>query len=94
MRGGLIAPSASRLPRQTPPEASRASSSPPGQQEVVRAAVYDALGREVAVLHDGPLAAGTSVALSVETSALAPGVYIVRAQGESTSLTQRLTVAR
>ncbi|MEL6616171.1 MAG: T9SS type A sorting domain-containing protein, partial [Bacteroidota bacterium] len=62
--------------------------------QTVRAAVYDALGREVAVLHEGPLAAGARTALTVDTAALAPGVYVVRAQGEATAITHRLTVTR
>ena len=41
-----------------------------------RVVVYDALGRVVAVLHDGPVSTG---GLTVETPALAPGVYTVRA---------------
>ncbi|HLA63915.1 MAG TPA: hypothetical protein VK610_05780, partial [Rhodothermales bacterium] len=41
-------------------------------------AVYDALGRRVAVLHDGPLAAGPA-ALALDAGRLVPGVYVVRA---------------
>lgn len=62
--------------------------------QTVRAAIYDALGREVSVLHDGPLAAGASTTLTVDTASLAPGVYVVRAQGETMAQTQRLTVTR
>lgn len=43
-----------------------------------RVAVYDALGREVARLHDGPLAGGTTD-LSWADAGAAPGVYVVRA---------------
>ena len=43
----------------------------------VRLAVFDALGREVAVLHDGPRPAGRHEAGLAGTD-LAPGVYVVR----------------
>lgn len=55
--------------------------------------MHDARGRQVAVLHDGPLAAGTH-AVGVEASALAPGVYVVRVAAGSTVTTARLVVAR
>ena len=42
-----------------------------------RIAVFDALGRHVARLHDGPLAAGEQ-AFALDTSALPAGVYLVR----------------
>ena len=60
--------------------------------ERVRAAVYDALGREVAVLHDGD-ASGT-VELRVDAASLSAGVYVVRVAGESFAGVQRLTVVR
>jgi hypothetical protein len=43
----------------------------------VRAAVYDVLGREVAVLADGPRDAGAND-LTLAGAGLAPGVYVVR----------------
>ena len=58
----------------------------------VRAVLLDALGREVAVLHEGE-AAGV-VALTVDGRALAPGVYVVRAAGSDASLVRRLTITR
>ncbi|HYE95601.1 MAG TPA: T9SS type A sorting domain-containing protein, partial [Rubricoccaceae bacterium] len=59
----------------------------------VRVAVYDALGREVAVLNDGPLAGGLHT-LSLNTSGLPSGVYLVRVEAGGAALTRRLTVAR
>ena len=53
--------------------------------------VYDALGRRVALLHDGPLAAETL--LRVDTSGWPPGVYVVRATG-GVRASARITVAR
>lgn len=61
----------------------------------VRVSVTDVLGREVAVLLDGPVAAGERRSLVVDGAGLAPGVYLVRmdaADGARTSL--RLVRAR
>ena len=61
--------------------------------EHVAVAVYDALGRRVAVAHDALTEAGyTEVA--VDLSALPAGFYVARAQGASFAETLRLTVAR
>ncbi len=59
----------------------------------VRLSVVDVLGREVAVLTDGPVAAGTHEA-TVDTSRLAPGVYAVRLASAAGVRTTRLTVVR
>jgi hypothetical protein len=57
----------------------------------VRLAVYDVLGREVAVLHDGPLGAG---AHTLTLGAVLPaGVYVVRAGTDEGAAAVRLTVA-
>src|SRR5690606_15291007 len=45
----------------------------------MRAEVFDLLGRRVAVLHDGPLAAGAH-ALTFDAAQLPAGLYVVRAQ--------------
>ena len=60
-------------------------------------AVYDALGRRVAVLHDGPAAAG--VAATFDGAAFPAGIYVVRAvvrnaAGSVSILTRTVTVAR
>jgi hypothetical protein len=67
---------------------------PEGRGQAVRVAVYDALGREVAVAHEGPVPGGAPLPVSVEASGLAAGVYYVRAVGEGFSLVRPLTVAR
>lgn len=59
----------------------------------VRVDVLDALGRTVAVLHDGPARAGETT-LDVDAAALPPGVYAVRVAGDGVRAVQRLTVAR
>ncbi|MEM0962816.1 MAG: Ig-like domain-containing protein [Bacteroidota bacterium] len=58
-----------------------------------RIAVYDLLGREAAVVWDGPLAAGEH-SLPLDVAALSPGVYVARAELAGGAATVRLTVAR
>ncbi|HEX8386690.1 MAG TPA: T9SS type A sorting domain-containing protein [Rubricoccaceae bacterium] len=59
----------------------------------VRVDVLDALGRVVAVLHDGPAGAGDTEVV-VDVSGLPAGVYAVRVAGPGLHDVQRLTVAR
>ncbi len=59
----------------------------------VRVAVYDVLGREVAVLTDGPLGEGAHTA-TVETARMAPGLYVVRVESDAEARTARFTVVR
>ncbi len=56
-------------------------------------AVYDLLGREVARLHDGLLAAGAH-RLDLDAANLPPGVYLARAVADAAIVTYRLTVVR
>lgn len=56
----------------------------------VRVTLYDALGREAAVLHDGPAASQ----LQVDAGRLAPGLYVVRIEGESFVESRSLTIVR
>ena len=74
------------------PASGRATLSLTEAPQRVRAAVYDAPGREVAVLWDGPVV-GT-VRLGVETATLAPGAYVVRVAGAGVAEARRLTVVR
>ena len=64
-----------------------------GQAETVRVEAFDALGRSVAVLHDGPMAAGQTARLTLDASSLPAGVYVVRAAGESFVTARRVSVA-
>src|SRR5690606_23167722 len=48
----------------------------------VRVALYDVRGRQVAVLHDGPLAAGAAHPFEVDGRALPSGTYVVAVEGE------------
>ena len=56
-------------------------------------AVYDLLGRRVALLADGPLAAGPHAA-DWDAAAAAPGVYVARLTTPDGTDTQRVTVVR
>jgi hypothetical protein len=59
----------------------------------VTIAVYDALGRRVAVLHDGEVEAGTH-ALALDGSSLPAGLYVVRITGEGFAASRRVTRLR
>ena len=59
----------------------------------VRVAVYDALGRQVALLADAPYGVGRHE-LAFDASALPAGVYVVRAQVGDAAQTTRVTVIR
>jgi hypothetical protein len=90
--GGADAVFALSAPRPNPTTGTAALTLTLDRAQRVRAVVLDALGREVAVLHEGE-AAGV-VALSVDGRRLAPGVYVVRVAGASETLVRRVTVAR
>ncbi len=59
----------------------------------VRVSVYDVRGREVAVLVDGPVAAGRHEA-TLASGSLAAGVYIVRLETAGQVLTRQAVVVR
>jgi hypothetical protein len=59
----------------------------------VRVALYDVLGREVALLADGERAAGTHE-ITLDARGLATGVYVIRLDADGASLSQRVTVSR
>ena len=59
----------------------------------VRVVVFDALGRAVATVQDGPMGAGRH-ALEVDTSSLPSGLYVVRLTAGAAADAQRLTVVR
>lgn len=63
------------------------------EQAVVHAAVYDVTGRQVALLADGLLGAGTH-RLPFDASALAAGVYVYRVETPTGVETGRLSVLR
>ncbi|MEM1054442.1 MAG: T9SS type A sorting domain-containing protein [Bacteroidota bacterium] len=58
-----------------------------------RLAVYDLLGREVARIHDGPLAVGEQT-LPLTTAGLAPGAYYLRLTTDVQQITRRFVLTR
>jgi len=62
--------------------------------QAARVALYDALGREVAVLHDGPLAARATHRFTLDGSGLPSGAYVVRVVGETFTAARRVTLLR
>ncbi|MEZ4700480.1 MAG: T9SS type A sorting domain-containing protein [Rhodothermales bacterium] len=67
----------------TPPESGR-----------VRVTVHDALGRQVAVLQDGEVSAGTTSTFVLDGAHLASGVYLLRVQGGGFGETRRITLMK
>ena len=63
------------------------------EAQPVRVSVFDALGREVAVMLDGAVGVGERV-VGVDTSAWPAGVYVVRASVGGRTVSARLVVAR
>ena len=59
----------------------------------VSVAVYDVLGRRVAVLHKGSLEPGTH-RLTLSGRSLPAGVYVVRAEGPRVNASERITLVR
>ncbi|MDX1421352.1 MAG: M36 family metallopeptidase, partial [Rubricoccaceae bacterium] len=90
------APAAFRLSAAAPnPFAERAALTlEVARTQPVRVGLYDALGRRVALLHDGELAGGVAHRLSVEAAGLASGTYFVRVSGEGFAATERLTLLK
>ena len=64
-----------------------------GASQRVTADLFDALGRRVLSVYDGAAAAGP-LALRLDASALAPGVYVLRVSGDAAAVSQTVTVVR
>ncbi|MGB3541362.1 T9SS type A sorting domain-containing protein [Rubrivirga sp.] len=64
------------------------------ETESVTVEMFDALGRNVRTLHDGPLVGGSGVTLEVERAGLSTGLYVVRVTGESFVTSRSMTVVR
>jgi hypothetical protein len=65
---------------------------PTAQRVTVEA--FDVLGRRVAMLFEGAVAAGEPLALTLQAEALPSGFYVVRAAGEDFVRTHRVTLLR
>ena len=61
-------------------------------RQTVRADVYDALGRHVQTLHDGPVNAYKPLSLALQAETLPSGMYLIHVNGETFSTTRRATV--
>lgn len=64
------------------------------QAQSVQVAAYDALGRRVAVLYDGPMTAHQTRSFVFEASSLPSGLYVIRAVGERFVATQPIVLAK
>ncbi len=64
------------------------------EAQPVRIEMYDLLGRRVALLHDGTLAAGTTNSFVIEGASLPSGVYLVRATGRTFATSRRVTLLK
>jgi hypothetical protein len=64
----------------------------PAAVPAVHVLVLDVLGRDIVVLHSGPLRSGVT-RMPVDAGAWRAGVYVVRASGGGVSATRRFTVA-
>ena len=64
------------------------------ETQAVRVEVFDALGRRVALLHEGVLEAGAARPFQFEAASLPSGVYLVRAQGEAFTQTRQVTLVK
>lgn len=62
--------------------------------QAVSAEVFDVQGRRVASVPTGAVEGGVPVRLPLDTRGLAPGVYIVRVQGETFVESRRLVILR
>jgi len=60
----------------------------------VTVALFDALGRRVRTIHDGPLPGTKSKAIPLRTDDLASGLYLMRATDGTRTVTQKLTVVQ
>ena len=64
------------------------------EQQNVNIAVFDALGRQVALLHDGVLGAGSVHQFQIDGANLPSGVYVVRAIGEHFTDVRQVTLMK
>ncbi len=63
------------------------------EAQSVHVAVYDLAGREIALLHDGPLPAGAHM-LRFDAGHLTSGTFLIRATGPATIKTTMVTLAK
>ena len=59
----------------------------------LRVALYDVVGRQVALLAEGPVAAGETT-VEMDVADLSPGVYLLRVEADGQAVVRRMTVLR
>ena len=64
------------------------------EQQNVSIVLYDALGRQVEMLHDGTLNAGSIHEFQIDGASLPSGVYVVRALGERFTDVRQVTLTK
>ena len=64
------------------------------QAQHVAVAVYDAVGRQVALLHEGPLEGGQTHRFRFTAAALPSGIYLVRVVGEQFSAARQVVLMK
>lgn len=64
------------------------------QDQVVRIAVFDALGQQVDVLHDGALTGGTTHTFAIDGGNLPSGTYLYRVTGESFAESRTISLVK
>jgi hypothetical protein len=64
------------------------------ETQPVRVVVYDALGKAVAVLHDGLAAAGIAHPLAFDGARLPAGLYVIRVTGERFADARKVVLTR
>lgn len=62
--------------------------------QAIRAELYDALGRRIAVLFDDEIPPFRQQTISVDVSSLSSGMYFARIQGENAARTKKITVVK
>lgn len=92
--GGRVAPFALGPPRPNPTAAATAVRLTVPEAGVVRVVVFDALGRAVATLHDGPVGAGEVDVRWDGARRSAAGVYVIRATMGERSASRRVLIVR
>ncbi|MEM8483946.1 MAG: T9SS type A sorting domain-containing protein [Bacteroidota bacterium] len=85
-------PTLTAYPNPFNPQTTLSLSLPVAQH--VRVAVYDMLGRQVALIHDGLLDANQSHSFTFDAAKLPSGAYLVRVQGEGFVQSRRISLVK
>ena len=64
------------------------------QAQQVQVAVYDVMGRRVAMLYDGYIEAQTTRSMTLEAGSLPSGMYLLRVAGNRFVTSQTVTLVK